>query len=121
MRLLAPARSAMRSTRAPPSPKRANSPVAARRMRSLLRSGLRRLLRGAASLIGRAGVLDDAADLGDFVGEEAPELFGRAGGGVGAERKEAFLHLRQRHRLYDLGVEALHDLARRAGRREHGL
>src|SRR5689334_11197667 len=41
MRLLAPARAAMRSTRAPPRPWRANSAVAASRMLARVRSGSR--------------------------------------------------------------------------------
>jgi hypothetical protein len=53
--------------------------------------------------------------LGDFAGKEAPELLGRTARRVGAEGEKSLAHVRQRHRLDDFGVEALHDVARRAG------
>src|SRR4051794_20470717 len=126
MRLLAPASLAMRSTRAPPRPWRANSTVAAARMRSRFLTGSRRVpLRGtaggAASVELRTDVLRDAADPRHFVGEQPAELLWRARRGVGAEGQKTLLHLGKRQRLDGLGVEPLNDLARRACRREERL
>src|SRR4051812_5722652 len=109
MRLFAPERAAIRSTRAPPSPKRENSSSAASRMRFWLRSGSRR---PRISVERGTDVLGDPADLGDFLGEELPELLRCAGCGVGTEGQKALLHLRLRHGLHDFQVQPLHDLAR---------
>src|SRR5215213_34547 len=125
MRLLAPASLAMRSTRAPPRPWRANSTVAAARMRSRFLIGSRRApFRGtagsAASVELRTNVLHDAADPRHLVRQQPAELLGRAGGGVGAEGEETLLHFGKRQRLDGLGIEPLDDLARRSGRRKQG-
>src|SRR3954469_2716528 len=100
MRLLAPASLAMRSTRAPPRPWRANSTVAAARIRSRFLMGSRRPpLRGKPgsplSVEFRTDFLCNPADPRNLVGEQPAELLGRARRGVRAEGEETLLHLRQ--------------------------
>src|SRR3954470_9616843 len=98
MRLLAPASLAMRSTRAPPRPWRANSTVAAARMRSRVLMGARRApflaTAGCTTSVElRTDFLRDAANSRHLVREQPAQLLGCAGGGVGAEREKALLHL----------------------------
>src|SRR5512140_3118778 len=47
----------------------------------------------------------DALDLRHLVDQQTAELFGRAGGNVGAEAHELRLDVRHRHDLANLGVE----------------
>src|SRR5687768_8445147 len=118
MRLFAPERTAMRSTRAPPRPKRENSSSAASRMRFWLRRGSRR---ARGSVDRGTDFLGDLADFRHLFGEEAAKLLRRAGRGVGAERDEALADFRLRHGLDDLGVQPLDGLARRPGGRKYRL
>src|SRR4051812_2756522 len=62
---------------------------------------------------------DDLGPAVDFALQERGELLGRAGGHVDAELGKALLHLRGGENLHHLGVQAVHDLARRPGDGEH--
>src|SRR4051812_24142064 len=64
-------------------------------------------------------VLDDLRPAIDFAPEEARKLLGAPSDDLDSHLAEALLDFRGREDLHHLGIQALHDLSRRARDRQH--
>src|SRR5215813_13089230 len=75
----------------------------------------RDLIEGSPSVCLDVRVLHDLRPARDLGLEERAELLGRSRHDLDPALAEALAHLGRGEDLHDLGVQALHDLARRAG------